>query len=327
MRVLHPELAAWGLAALVVIGGLAVRGAYSWRHRRRWPSFGTGARRSGFQRPAGALLFATATVLLLAAALTRPQRAAERLAPTYERQDLVVILDRSVSMYARDIAPSRFARAVDEIEQFLQRKPATVDRVALVGFAGTSVVLSYPTADLGSLFFYLRWVREDTATLFGTDMGAALETALSVTRRDGTPGLPPVFVLVSDGDDQGTTLARSAAAVRAAGIRVYTVGIGSSQSVTIPVRDDSGREQLLRDDNGDVMRTRFSEGTLRQLAVLTGGQYYRSTSAGDLSRALSSILDRERRATGTERQVVVTDLYPLLLAAAALTLLLAVAFW
>lgn len=327
MRLLQPEQAVWALVALIVVIGLSLRYGYKWAQRRRWRTRGPAERRSRWPRDVVTAGLAILTVLLLAAALTRPQQPSERVTPTYEKQDLVILLDRSVSMRARDIQPSRFGRAVDEIQAFLQRKPPTLDRIALVGFAGTSVVLSYPTSDLGSLFFYLQWVRDDPSVLFGTDMGAALETALTLAKRDGTQRLPPIFVLISDGDDQGTTLVRSAAALRSAGIRLYTVGVGSDDSVTIPVLDELGREELLRDDDGQVMRTRFAEGTMRRLAAMTGGQYFRSTGGGELLAALRTILDEERRVVGTVSRVEYADLYRLLLASAGVSLLLLVCLW
>lgn len=326
MRLLRPDMAAWLLAVPIVVFCWSVRFAYKWRQRRAWPLRGGSQRRTRRIRDVATLVLATGSVVLLTAALTRPQIGWERLTPTFEKQDLVLILDRSVSMQARDIQPSRFARAVTEIERFLQRKPATLDRVALVGFAGTSVVLSYPTSDLESIFFYLSWVRDDPSALFGTDMSSALQTALGIAEREANR-LPPVFVLISDGEDQGPALDQATVALRRAGIRLYTVGVGSSDAVTIPVRDERGKEELLRDDTGQVLRTRFEEGTLRRLATMTGGRFFRSISGGELSEALDTIISEERQQIGTISQMEYRDIYPMLLAAAAASLLGTVALW
>jgi Ca-activated chloride channel family protein len=327
MRLLRPDMAAWLLVVPVVVAAWAVRSAYRWKHRTMWPLRGAAQRRTGWVREVATVFLAAASVFLLAAALTRPQVRAELSTPVFEKQDLVLILDRSVSMRARDIQPSRFARAVDEIQRFLERKPPTLDRIALVGFAGTSVVLSYPTSDLDSLFFYLDWVRDDPSALYGTDMSSALETALSLAQREGTPRIPPIFVLVSDGEDHGAGLEGTTASVSRAGIRLYTIGIGSAESVTIPVLNDRGREELLRDDSGQVMRTRFEEGTLRRLASMTGGQYFRSVSGVELERALNDIVEDERRQTGSVSRIEYRDIYPLLLAAAAASLIGLVSLW
>lgn len=326
MRLLQPEMAVWLLAVAPVVLGWTIRHVYHWRSRRRWRVTGAGHRPTGLIRAATTLGLATLSVVFLTGALTRPQLPVERITPTFEKQDLVLILDQSVSMRARDIPPSRFARAVSEIETFLDRKPATLDRIALVGFAGTAVVLSYPTSDLDSLFFYLDWVRDDPTALYGTNMSLALETALSVAEREKSR-LAPLFVLVSDGDDHGAGLDAAVASVRRAGIRLYTVGIGTAADVPIPVRNEAGREELLRDDDGSVMRTRFQEGTLRRIATMTGGQYFRSAAGGELLRALDHILDEERRAIGATSRIEYHDLYAFLLAAAAASLLGLVILW
>jgi Ca-activated chloride channel family protein len=256
------------------------------------------------------------TVGPLAAALTRPQVRFERKMPELERPDLILLMDRSVSMRARDIAPSRFGRAVDEIKHFLQRKPEGIDRVGLIGFAASPVVLSYPTRDLESLFYYLDWVREDPQPLFGTNIGAALASALSLVRRDPRD-VPPVFVVISDGDDEGEQLQRAVAEVRRESIRIQSIGIGSYESVPIPVPGQNGGEELLRDDAGRLVMTRFNESTLQWLAGFTGGRYFRSATGRELQSALDTAALAPPRTIGWTTTTEYRDVYPFLLAAAA----------
>ena len=94
------------------------------------------------------------------------------------------MLDRSASMRAHDVAPSRFSRATQEIRTFLKNKPENIDRVGLVGFAGSSLILSYLTRDLDTVAFYLDWIENDPQNLMGTNIGAALKNALEVARKD-----------------------------------------------------------------------------------------------------------------------------------------------
>jgi Ca-activated chloride channel homolog len=328
VRILRPDMAAWLLAIPVVIACWILHYQYKWRQRRRAisgalrrgaaPAASEGSRRSRRTtaiRDFAVLGLSVLTVGLLTTAMMRPQVRWERRTPTFERRDLVLILDRSVSMRARDVAPSRFARAVEEIQTFLRRKPDAIDRVALVGFAAASVVLSYPTDDLGSLFFYLDWVRDDPTPLFGTDIGAALTSALSVVRRD-PQRLLPLFVLISDGDDEGEELVRAIGEVKRAGIRVNCVGVGASDDVPLPVPAGGGREEFMRDQSGRVLTTRFDEATLQRIASATGGRYFRSVTGGELTSALDSIALEERRQVGSTTSVDYRDLYLVLLAAA-----------
>src|SRR6185295_10503119 len=111
------------------------------------------SRRTTWRRDAaiaGASVLAASAIVL---ALMRPQIVRAERVPQYERQDLVVMLDRSMSMRARDIAPSRASRASLELRNLLRQKPEGLDRVGLVGFADTSVVLSYLTSDVESVLF------------------------------------------------------------------------------------------------------------------------------------------------------------------------------
>jgi Ca-activated chloride channel family protein len=319
MRLLRPELLSWLLALPFAVACWILHYQYKWRQRRRMGGAERTSklsRRSNRGSDVAVLLFSAVTISFLAGALARPQLPLERRTPEFERQDLVLILDRSISMRARDIRPSRFARAAEEITNFLRRKPAAIDRVGLVAFAGTAVVLSYPTADFDALSFYLDWVADDPTTLFGTDIGAALTVALDMSRRE-PQRIRPMFVVISDGEDHGRELERATAAVQKQGIRVHAIGIGSHESVPMPIATRGGRDELLMDAARRVVMTRFDETTLQRLAALTGGRYFRSTTGGELVSALESIAEAERRQTGWTARIEYRDLYLPLLAGAA----------
>ena len=134
--------------------------------------------------------------------------------PSYESRDLLLLLDRSASMQAEDVRPSRARRASLEIRNFIQAKPDTIGRIGLIGFAGSSVTLSQQTRDTNVVLFYLDWIDEDRSPLFGTNLRAALENALEVIRKDDPPR-PTFVVIVSDGDDHGTRLQETVAKIRA----------------------------------------------------------------------------------------------------------------
>ena len=255
----------------------------------------------------------------LAFALVRPQAQLSTRTPQYEREDLIIMLDRSASMRAHDIAPSRFARATAEIRAFLKNKPETIDRVGLVGFAGSSLILSYLTRDLDTVAFYLDWIEEDPQSLMGTNIGAALKNALEVARKDDRR-TRKIFVLLSDGEDYGGELNRQLAVYRQEGHHINAVGIGSDEEVPVPEILPDGREVPLRDETGRIVRTKFDETTMRELASNTGGRYLRSRAAGDLTRALHEIEQGERKLVGWRTTTDYRDLYPGALAVAAAAL-------
>lgn len=212
-------------------------------------------------------------------------------------------------MRAHDIAPSRFSRAVVEIRNFIRSKPETIDRVGLVGFADASLILSYLTADTDSIEFYLDWIDRDTQTLLGTDIGAALKSAMQVAQKDNRP-TQKTFLLVSDGEDYGNELARQLAIYRAAGYRVHCIGIGSDHEVPVPVLAPDGRETTLRDDEGRVVKTKFAESALRQIAAATGGRYVRSLTGKEFATGIEEIVRGERKLVGWQTTTEYRDLYP-----------------
>jgi len=158
LRFLEPGMARLLLALPLVFAcwWLHVRAKRRFREQARIsPLLQALSRLGTTRRDRGVLLATSLAVAALVLALMRPQLFLQLRVPEYERRDLVLLLDRSASMWAEDVKPSRFRRAVHEIKGFLQRKPEGIDRVGLVGFAGTSLVLSHLTRDMNALFFYL----------------------------------------------------------------------------------------------------------------------------------------------------------------------------
>jgi Ca-activated chloride channel homolog len=318
MRFLDLDLARWWQLLPVLVACWALHYAYVRAARRRalvTPRFARLSRRSTRLREAGVLVVTLVAAGSLLFALLRPQVLLAQRTPELERQDLVLLLDRSASMRAHDISPSRFSRAILEIRNFLQHKPEGIDRVGLVGFADASLILSYLTTDLDTVSFYLDWIDGDTQTFLGTDIGAALKSGMEVARKDDRP-TRKVFVLISDGEDYGAELNRQLNIYRTAGFRVHCIGIGSDHEVPVPIFGADGKETLLRDEEQRVVKTTFSEATLRQIASVTGGRYIRSSSGTELASGLAAIVNGERRIVGWKTTTEYRDLYPVGLAVA-----------
>jgi Ca-activated chloride channel family protein len=319
MRFLRLEYLPWWQILPLAIACWGLRYHYVRRVRRTLPiasRFSTLSRRSTWVREAAVLVLTVIAGGAIVVALLRPQALVTQRAPVLEQQDLILVLDRSASMRAHDIAPSRFARATKEIQTFIEHKPEGIGRIGLVGFASGSLILSYLTNDVETVSFYLDWINHDPQTLLGTDIGAALKNARDVARKDDR-ATRKLFLLLSDGEDFGGELARQVQAYRADGYRVNTIGIGSEEAVPIPVTDPDGRETYLRDERGQVVKTKFEEATLRQIATNTGGRYLRSTTGGELAKSIEDIVKGERKVQGWRTTTEYRDLYPLALAIAA----------
>ncbi len=324
MRFDHPGAALWFLA-LPIMWALCLLHRWLRERLRRDSGFGPGiehlSRIAGLEHDVMVAALVTIATIALVMAAMRPQLPVQT--PEYESRDLLLLLDRSASMQADDVRPSRARRASLEIRNFIETKPETIGRIGLIGFAGSSLTLSQQTRDTGVVLFYLDWIDDDRDSLFGTNLRSALENALELMRKDEGKR-PALVVVISDGDDYGTGLQATVERFAAQQIPIYAIGIGSTADVRIPA-PDGAPDNFLLDESGMPLLTRLNERTLQAIAEATGGQYFRSTSGGELKAALDDIANRERRVVGW-RLAHNHDVYPWSLAfgAAALAALLAV---
>ena len=182
--------------------------------------------------------------------------------------DILICLDVSRSMLARDLAPDRLRRARAEIRGLAER--ARGDRIGLVAFAGEARLVAPLTQDLGSLVEILELVDPLTIEKGGTDLGSALEIALAGLR--GASGDHETVLLLTDGEDLGGRGLEVARRCRERGITVHAVGFGSALGAKIPI-DRGGREGYLRDRLGKEVISALDPTSLRLIAETTGGAY------------------------------------------------------
>jgi Ca-activated chloride channel family protein len=214
-------------------------------------------------------------VALLVVALARPQIPGRAKLTESRGLDLVVALDFSKSMLARDVYPTRLDRAKAELARFIDSLHG--DRVGLVAFAGET--MSYPlTLDYEAAKLFWRDLGPDDMPVGGTDLGRAITAATEllerVRAREGKKRPAQVILLLTDGEDTeggGVAAARKAAA---AGIKIYTLGIGSNDKSPVPLFDEDGKQKgYVSDENGDPVRVGLDVGALKQIAALSGGDY------------------------------------------------------
>ncbi len=250
------------------------------------------------------------TLFTLPIVLARPQWGT-RLEPLTRRgSDVVIVLDTSLSMSAEDLAPNRLEQAKHAIGSLLDRVAG--DRLALVTFAGEAHSSCPLTVDHGALRLLLDAVGVDTVPVQGTALAGALETAWAALRREGgeTVARGQAIVLFSDGEDHGGESDKVVGKLAASGIVVHAVGCGTSRGAPIPLRDESGSiAGYKKDDEERVVTTRLAEDVLEQIALETGGRYYRATASevevDEIAQALLSLaqgeLGSEMRARYEER--------------------------
>jgi len=246
--------------------------------------------------------------------LSEPRFEVERQEDIYRKINVVFLLDTSLSMRARDIAPSRIDRARQEIQNFILHRRENIGQIGLVNFAGSSVILSYLTADAQNILFYLDYLKTDIRPSFGTDIGSGFKNSLLLLEKeqeqdDSIRAQDTIFILISDGEDYGETLRQAVQRAANIGVRTYCVGLGTQMGGYIPMGEREGHTIFLVDEEGDKVLATFDEGTMRWISGATGGRYYRSQTGADLYENLNEILWNERKIIGTKTVREQTPLY------------------
>ena len=302
----NPELL-WLMVALPAAVAVAI---WLWTRRRRRVARALGSPELLARLGAGSLerfpslrlgLLVLAAAMLGAAA-AGPQWGLETVEETAAAADLVLALDVSRSMLARDVAPNRLER-----ERVLGRRllrELAGDRIGLVAFAGRAYVLSPMTVDHSALQLYLDALDPSIVSQGGSSLAAAIRQSVDLARgaRDGGRG---TVVVVSDGEALEEEQEVMDAAERAArlGITVHTVGVGTPEGAPIPQDAATGGIDYLRGPDGEVVITRLDDQLLRTVAERTDGQYVRLAGGGGADRLVSLLGGLERVEGETMRRV------------------------
>ena len=208
-------------------------------------------------------------IFFLIIAIARPQWNKEVQIVKKEGIDIVVCIDVSKSMDAGDIKPSRIDRAKDQISLFIDQLKG--DRIAIIAFAGKSFVQCPPTNDYGAAKLFLNLLDTETVPSYGTDIGGAISKALELF---GEEEKHKVIIVVSDGEDLEANAVKIAEEASKKNAIIYTLGVGSPEGSTIPIRDKSGNVVYAKDDKGNIILTKLDISTLTQIAKLGNGRFF-----------------------------------------------------
>lgn len=233
-------------------------------------------------------LFATASIFFFIIALARPQ-AGTRLEPVkIKGSDLYIAIDLSQSMKAEDIKPNRLERAKIDARELIHSLNG--DRVGLILFAGDAFVQCPLTTDYDAILSLINTIDPDSTVAAGTSLAAPMEVALkSLKTEQDTYSL---LLLLTDGEDTVGEMEKPLKELKRRGIKVFTIGIGKKEGVPIPLFDQNGnRVGYKKDKHGKVVITMLDEVTLRWLAEITGGYYFRAGDTFDEIKRFKSTLD------------------------------------
>jgi Ca-activated chloride channel family protein len=275
MSFAHPQIL-WLLPLVVAV--LVLFYWWAWRRRqqlmtqfiqsRLLPGLTSGVSPGRRKVRAGLFLGAVCGLIF---ALARPQWGFVWEEARIRGLDIVVAIDTSRSMLAEDIKPNRLARAKLAALDLMQQ--ARSDRLGVVAFAGTAYLQCPLTIDDAAFRQSVEALTTTSLPEGGTDLADAIETALTAFKEGENLR---VLVMFTDGDDNADRQAAVAAAAKAAhaGMRIYTIGIGSAEGEQLRIRDERGRVDYVRDEKGEIVVSRLNEELLSEIARATEGGFF-----------------------------------------------------
>lgn len=210
--------------------------------------------------------------------LARPQTYDHWRTSSVEGTDIVIAMDISSSMLARDFKPDRLEAAKQVAIKFINGREN--DNMGLVIFAGESLTGVPLTSDRGTLINYVQALKHSMLQ-DGTAIGDGLTTSINRIK-DGKAKSKSIILLTDGSNNTGVVAPMTAAEIaKDLGIKVYTIGVGTNGMADYPVIDYFGRLTY------QPMQVVIDENTLTQIADLTGGKYFRATN----NKVLSNIFD------------------------------------
>lgn len=242
--------------------------------------------------------------LLVGLALAGPRWGLARGPLSSRGIDMVLALDASLSMMAPDERPNRLERLKQEVRRLRAMAPA--DRVALIAFAGRSYILTPLTGDDGALELFLDNLDPSVVGQAGSSIARAIRQGTELLlASDGSADR--ALVLMSDGEsfDNSEDVAAAATEAGSKGVSLVTVGFGTTNGSTIPVRDGSVVSDK-RDENGNVVITRYTPDLLQKAAEAANGTFIPAEATDKASRirgALRSLRTARRQVDTREDHV------------------------
>lgn len=220
----------------------------------------------------GLIVTAAAFALL---AFARPQWGFEWQETKRVGLDILIAMDASKSMLARDVKPNRLERSKFAVMDLV--KKLNGDRIGLIAFAGTAFLQCPLTIDYNGFLLALDDLTTSTIPAGGTSISSAIREAIAVFKN--AQQKYKVLVIITDGEELEGNAMKAADEAAKAGLRIYCVGVGTAEGELIPVTDERGDRAYLTDQAGRVVKTELNEELLKKIALSTGGSYVHATSS------------------------------------------------
>ncbi len=267
--------------------------------------------------------FLLAAFALAVAAVASPMWGRESRPVQRTGRDVVLLLDVSKSMYAPDISPNRLTRAKLAAQDLIARLDG--DRIGLVAFAGRAFLQAPLTIDYDSVLRTLLELRPDFIPRGGTNIAEAIEITIEAFGK--AEGNHRAVIILSDGEELTGDAIKAARAAASKNILINTIGVGTPDGALIVLPREHGYNgDFVRDERGEVVKSRLDESRLKEIARVGGGVYVRLGDVNALDPILNTLGMLEKNKIEETTKEVGIHRYQWPLAAALFLVLLSMAW-
>ena len=236
-------------------------------------------------RPSVKFWILQAALALLIIMLARPQMGTKISQEKRTGIETIIALDISNSMRAEDIVPSRLVRSKMMVENLVDH--FTNDKIGLIVFAGDAFIQLPITSDYVSAKMFLSSIDPSMIATQGTDIAAAINMAASSFTQE--EGIGKAIIVITDGEDHEGGAIEAAEAAKKKGMRVYVLGVGSTNGAPIPI---PGTGDYMKDNTGNTVMSALNEDMCKQLAAAGGGVYIHVENNSAAQQQLDNELDK-----------------------------------
>ena len=236
-------------------------------------------------RPSVKFWLLQAALALLIIMLARPQMGTKISHEKRTGIETIIAMDISNSMLAEDVAPSRLSRSKMIVENLVDK--FSNDKIGLIVFAGDAFVQLPITSDYVSAKMFLSNIDPSMMATQGTDIAGAINMATHSFTQDKEVG--KAIVIITDGEDHEGGALETAKAAKAAGMRVYVLGVGSTQGSPIPI---PGTNDYMRDNTGNTVMSALNDQMCREVAQAGGGAFIHVENNSRAQDQLDAELDK-----------------------------------
>jgi Ca-activated chloride channel homolog len=203
-----------------------------------------------------------------------------------EGVDIVFAVDVSKSMLAEDIAPNRLEKSKQLVTQIINNLAS--DRVGIIAYAGKAFPQLPITTDYAAAKMFLQSMNTNMLSSQGTAINEAIN--LAKTYYDDDDQTNRILIIISDGEDHGTDAAQVAEEASEEGIRIFTIGVGSTSGGPIPEKRNGIILNYKKDNNGETVITRLDETTLKGIADEANGEYINGNNTTKVVEEIKDLL-------------------------------------